>query len=129
MRERFDIVLFLGVFYHLRHPLLGLDLAAAACADTLLVQSLAKDGVAGPVDGEGDPGFLGLDRLREDSWPSMSFVEHELAGDPTNWWVPNPSALHAMVRSTGYDVAAMAGDIMICRRGARGADTSCVSII
>jgi tRNA (mo5U34)-methyltransferase len=121
--ERFDIVLFLGVFYHLRHPLLGLDLAAAACSDMLLVQSLAKAGASGSAGGEGDPGFLGRDRLRDDGWPSMSFVEHELAGDPTNWWVPNPSGLHAMVRSAGYDVTGHAADILVCRRGS-GADAA-----
>jgi tRNA (mo5U34)-methyltransferase len=129
--ERFDIVLFLGVFYHLRHPLLGLDLAAAACTDTLLVQSLAKQGVTGPTGGESDPGFLGRDRLREDGWPSMSFVEHELAGDPTNWWVPNPSGLRAMVRSAGYEVEQTAADILICRRGpgAAAAAARCRQVI
>ncbi|WP_051938913.1 methyltransferase domain-containing protein [Luteibacter sp. 9135] len=116
--SRYDIVLFLGVLYHLRYPLLGLDLAASVCRDTLVFQSLATGGPVGPADGEGDPGYLGRERLREDGWPRMAFIEHELAGDPTNWWVPNPAALHAMVRSTGYSVTAMADDILICRRGA-----------
>src|SRR3982750_3573348 len=35
--ERFDIVLFMGVFYHLRHPLLALDLIHEHVAKDLLV--------------------------------------------------------------------------------------------
>jgi tRNA (mo5U34)-methyltransferase len=116
-KERFDIVLFLGVFYHLRYPLLGLDLAASMSRDLLLFQSLATEGSDGAEGGEADPGYLGRNRLREDDWPSLAFIEHELAGDPTNWWVPNPAGMRAMVRSAGYSVSGMADDIFICRRG------------
>lgn len=112
---RYDIVLFLGVFYHLRYPLLGLDLAASLSTDLLLFQSLATGGSTDDPD-TSDPGYLGRDRLREDAWPKLSFIEHELAGDPTNWWVPNPSAMRAMVRSAGYEVSAMADDVHVCRR-------------
>jgi len=114
--ERYDIVLFLGVLYHLRYPLLGLDLAASRCAGTLCVQSLATGSAAPGEMDTSDPGYLGRDRLREDAWPKLAFVEGELAGDPTNWWVPNPQALRAMLRSTGFTVSAMAGDIHICDR-------------
>jgi tRNA (mo5U34)-methyltransferase len=116
-KERFDIVLFLGVFYHLRYPLLGLDLAASMSRDLLLFQSLATGGDEGPIEGEPDPGYVGRDRLRDDGWPRLAFVEHELAGDPSNWWVPNPAAMHGMLRSTGYAVSARADDVLICRRG------------
>jgi tRNA (mo5U34)-methyltransferase len=115
--DRFDIVLFLGVFYHLRYPLLGLDLAASVCDGLLLFQSLATGGGEDDMD-TSDPGYLGRDRLREDAWPKLAFIEHELAGDPTNWWVPNPPAIRAMARSAGFTVDAMADDIHICRRTA-----------
>jgi tRNA (mo5U34)-methyltransferase len=114
--ERFDIVLFLGVFYHLRYPLLGLDLAASVSTDLLLFQSLATG--PSPEIETIDPGYLGLEHLREDGWPKLAFVEHELAGDPTNWWVPNPPAMRAMVRSAGFGVEAIVDDIHICRRTA-----------
>lgn len=114
--ETFDLVLFLGVFYHLRHPLLGLDLAASVCHDRLLFQSL----MTGEPDGHcatADPGFEARDALRQDSWPSMAFVEDELAGDPTNWWVPNPPAAEAMLRSAGFSVEQrVGGDVFACRR-------------
>lgn len=116
-RHQYDLVLFLGVFYHLRHPLLGLDLAAAASRDRLLFQSLSL-AASGAVDTR-DPGFGELDRLREDGWPRLAFIEGELAGDPTNWWVPNRPAVEAMLRSTGFCIEANPDlDVYACRRTA-----------
>ena len=43
-RERFDLVLFMGVLYHLRYPLLALDILAAACAGMLVFQTLTMPG-------------------------------------------------------------------------------------
>jgi tRNA (mo5U34)-methyltransferase len=44
--ERFDVVLFLGVLYHLRHPLLELDLISQHVVDDLLVvQSMLRGSV------------------------------------------------------------------------------------
>ena len=41
--ERFDIVLFMGVLYHLRYPLLALDLLAEhAAKDLLIFQTLTR---------------------------------------------------------------------------------------
>ena len=35
-------------------------------------------------------------------WPKMAFIENALAGDRTNWWAPNHSAVEALLRSTGF---------------------------
>lgn len=118
--ERYDIVLFLGVFYHLRHPLLGLDIAASKSDGLLLFQSLATSEPVEEID-TSDPGYLGRDRLRDDAWPKLAFIEHELAGDSSNWWVPNPPAMRAMLRSAGFTLSAMADDIHVCTRN-RAAD-------
>jgi tRNA (mo5U34)-methyltransferase len=113
----FDLVLFLGVLYHLRYPMLGLDLAAEKAADMLVLQTLTMPG--GPPDGRTivDLGFEERERLRSPDWPAMAFVENRLAGDPTNWWVPTAGAVEAMVRTTGLTVTARPGhEIWICRR-------------
>ncbi|HET6433091.1 DUF1698 domain-containing protein [Dyella sp.] len=124
-RERFDVVLFLGVFYHLRYPLLGLDLAAGACDDLLLFQSLCMPGPDDALPAPRDVGYLGRDEMQNDHWPKMAFVEGELAGDPTNWWLPNPGALEAMVRSAGFEVVARPEpDTCVCRRNAATATAS-----
>ncbi|HET6632159.1 MAG TPA: TIGR04290 family methyltransferase [Rhodanobacteraceae bacterium] len=123
--ERYDLVLFLGVFYHLRYPLLGLDLAAAASRKLLLVQSLATAAPANEID-TADPGFAGRDALRQDGWPKMAYIEHELAGDPSNWWVPNPPAMEAMLRSAGLRIAARPDeDSWLCERGASADAADC----
>jgi tRNA (mo5U34)-methyltransferase len=111
----FDIVLFLGVLSHLRHPLLGLDLAACKTGRLLALQTLTTPGhraVEPPAD-------LALDeraRLREPGWPSMAFIERSLAGDPTNWWAPNQACVEAMIRSAGLRVVARPGhELWVCR--------------
>jgi tRNA (mo5U34)-methyltransferase len=114
--ERFDLVLFMGVFYHLRHPLLALDIVARHTDDLLLFQSLSLPGDEVAVDTRG----LSIDereRLRAPGWPSMAFVEHELAGDPTNWWLPNRACAEAMLRDVGFEVVARPCDeTYLCRR-------------
>lgn len=42
--EKFDLVWFMGVFYHLRYPLLALDIISRRCADLLLFQTLTMPG-------------------------------------------------------------------------------------
>jgi tRNA (mo5U34)-methyltransferase len=104
--ETFDIVLFLGVLYHLRHPLLALDLLREhVVADLLVVQSMLR----------GDPR---VEHLQPDypfdeqsifdkpGFPKMHFIENKFSGDETNWWIPNAACLEAMLRSSGFDILA-----------------------
>jgi tRNA (mo5U34)-methyltransferase len=80
----FDVVLFLGVLYHLRHPLLALERVASVTRGLLVVETV--------VD------LVGLRR------PAMAFYpQRELNNDPTNWWAPNPPGMHAMLSSVGFD--------------------------
>ena len=52
--ERFDLVIFMGVFYHLRHPLLALDLIHEHVAkDRLLFQSMQRGSTSGDAGGKG----------------------------------------------------------------------------
>jgi tRNA (mo5U34)-methyltransferase len=79
----FDVVLFLGVLYHMRHPLLALEKVAAVTQGLLVLET--------KVD------FLHVHR------PAAAFYpEKELNNDPTNWWGPNPAALTAMLRAVGF---------------------------
>lgn len=116
--DAFDLVLFCGVFYHLRHPLLGLDIVAEKTRRLLVFQSLTMPGeeVANPPR---DQPFYEREALRAPGWPRMAFVEHALAGDATNWWVPNHAGIEAMLRSSGMRVIARPGhEIYLCERGA-----------
>lgn len=80
---RFDLVLFSGVFYHLRHPFLTLERIADLATDTLVVET--------HIDAQE------IDR------PAMIFYPTvELNNDPTNWWGPNPACVQAMLLDVGF---------------------------
>ena len=79
----FDVVFFLGVLYHVRHPLLALERVASVTRELLIVETV--------VD------LLGYPR------PAVAFYGGaELNRDPTNWWGPNIAATESMLRSVGF---------------------------
>jgi tRNA (mo5U34)-methyltransferase len=79
----FDLVLFVGVLYHLRHPLLALERVASVTGEQLIFDSHTA--------------------MIEESDPVMRFYPGtELNDDPTNWWGPNPPAVEAMLRDVGF---------------------------
>lgn len=100
--ERFDVVLFMGVLYHLRHPLLALDLVRAHVAKDLLVFQSMIRGSNGRLRVEADYPFEDRDVFDHPSWPKLHFVEHRYAHDETNWWIPNRACVEAMLRSAGF---------------------------
>jgi tRNA (mo5U34)-methyltransferase len=82
---RFDIVLFLGVLYHLRHPLLGLERICQLTREIAAVESYVID-----------------DRL-EPGQPSMEFYEtDDLGGQTDNWYGPTTSCVLSMCRAAGF---------------------------
>ncbi len=115
--ERFDIVLFMGVLYHLRHPLLALDLIHEnAAADLLVFQSMQRGSTeVAPVAPDYD--FAETEPFDRPGWPRLHFVEHRYAHDPTNWWVPNRACAEAMLRSAGFAITEHPEEeVYICRR-------------
>ena len=103
LEERFDVVLFLGVLYHLRHPLLALDIVAERVGGRLVLQTLTMPGEA-PLPPPEDVPNVGRDAFTAPGWPRAAFIERHLAGDPTNWWAPDDACVRAMVRSAGMRV-------------------------
>jgi tRNA (mo5U34)-methyltransferase len=115
--ERFDLVLFMGVLYHLRHPLLALDLLHAnAVKDVLVFQSMLR-GSNGAFRVEEDYPFEEREIFDHPSWPKLHFVEHRYAHDETNWWIPNRACAEAMLRSAGFEPRGIPGtEVYVCRR-------------
>jgi tRNA (mo5U34)-methyltransferase len=114
--ERFDVVIFMGVLYHLRHPLLALDLIHDHVArDLLLFQSMQRgSNEVEPV--KGDYPFSETDLFERPGFPRTYFIEHKYAGDPTNWWVPNRACTEAMLRSAGFEVLEHPEEeVFVCR--------------
>jgi tRNA (mo5U34)-methyltransferase len=84
--ERFDIVLFFGVLYHLKHPLLALERVCQITTDTAYVESFVTD-----------------DGTDLNAPPVMEYYEGtELRGQFDNWSGPNVACLLAMARMAGF---------------------------
>lgn len=115
---KFDIVIFMGVLYHLRHPLLALDLLYEnVVGDMLIFQSMQRgsDHVE-PVNNDYD--FWQTDIFKRLDFPQMYFIEHRYSDDPTNWWIPNRSCIEAMLRSSGFEIVDHPEmEVYICHRG------------
>ncbi len=80
----FDVVLFLGVLYHLPDPWPVLRAAASVCTKLLIVETHAD--------------LLALRR------PAIAYYPgDELDGDPSNWWGPNGALLAGMLGSCGFE--------------------------
>ena len=115
--ERFDVVIFMGVLYHLRHPLLALDLIHEHVAGDMLIFQSMQRGSATVLELEEDYPFEETDIFHESGYPKLHFVEREYAHDWTNWWVPNRAAAEAMLRASGFRIETRAEDeVYICRR-------------
>jgi len=83
----FDFVLFTGVLYYARHPLLALERAASVCTDVLVVET--------------DLDAISVPR------PVMVFYPGaELKQDPSNWWGPNRLCVEALLRDLGFKTIA-----------------------
>jgi tRNA (mo5U34)-methyltransferase len=114
--ERFDLVLFMGVLYHLRHPLLALDLIHEHVAKDLLVFQSMQRGSAEVEPLAEDYPFVDGRIFDRPGYPKLHFIEHRYSGDPTNWWVPNRACVLAMLRSAGFDILQQAEEeVFVCR--------------
>ena len=114
--ERFDVVLFMGVLYHLRHPLLALDLIHEHVAKDLLVYQSLQRGSNTDTSVDQDYDFFEMTHFDAPEYPKLHFIEHRYAGDWTNWWAPNAAASQAMLRSAGFEVLDRPEDeVYICR--------------
>jgi tRNA (mo5U34)-methyltransferase len=99
----FDLVLFLGVLYHLRDPMLALDRIADVSTEKLILETQAIDDAVLVAPGE----FKRLADISPEleSIPLMQFYPGDsLNNDPTNVWAPNQACLRAMLGESGFAV-------------------------
>jgi tRNA (mo5U34)-methyltransferase len=85
-----DVVLFLGVLYHVKDPLEALARAASVSGELLVVETATA-----------------LDIL---PWPVMRYYQGgDLGGDPTSFWAPNRRCLEGMARDLGFSRVEITG--------------------
>lgn len=117
LQERFDVVIFMGVLYHLRHPLLALDLIHEHVAEDLLLFQSMQRGAKEVEPVEENYTFWQTEQFDKPGYPKMHFIEHRYADDPTNWWAPNAAGVEAMLRSSGFEIIQHPEDeVYLCRR-------------
>lgn len=125
--ERFDLVIFMGVLYHLRHPLLALDLIREhairqdGAGGVMLFQTMqrgSEEVAEVPEDhpfhmpGTFDPSPI----FDEPGYPKLHFIERQYSGDWTNWWASNRAASEAMLRSAGFRIESRPeAEVYLCR--------------
>ena len=85
LNQQFDVVLFLGVLYHLRHPLLAIDSLRRLTRGTVYVETAVSGAVSDPPQ-------------------ALFFRWDELNADGSNWFAPTVSCLGEWVTSCGFDV-------------------------
>ncbi len=98
--EKFDYVLFMGLFYHLRYPVYALDMLVKKVRERMIFQSLMR-GAEGGETPRSDYDFWDDAPFVQRGFPCMYFIEQSYAGDPTNWWIPNAGAIQGLLRSAG----------------------------
>jgi len=106
LRQKFDLVLFMGVLYHLRHPLLALDLVHQHVVGHQMVFQCMQRGSNLVTPIEADYGFEEWQIFEEPGYPKLFFIEGRFADDPTNWFIPNRAGVEAMLRAAGFVIEA-----------------------
>lgn len=97
-----DVVLFLGLLYHMKHPMLALERVASVTGGLLILETECDDMLV--------------------PWPSLAFYpDTELAGDATNWFGPNALGVEGMLRAVGFRRITRCGQASLPRRLARAA--------
>ena len=114
--ETFDLVIFMGVLYHLRHPLLALDLIREHVAEDMLLFQSMQRGSPHVLKLDDDYEFAETSIFFETSFPKLHFIERQYSNDWTNWWVPNRACTEAMLRSAGFRIdERIEEEVYLCR--------------
>jgi len=100
--EQFDLVMFAGILYHLKNPLMVLEDMGRHCRDAIIVESevIPEDPRNVLMTRLGPPGNV---KLTATTRGFMKFYERdELNGDSSNWWAPDTECLMGMLRVAGF---------------------------
>ena len=113
----FDYVIFVGVLYHLKHPLYALEKIAKVCTDTMFFQSVVR-GPLGDFTPKDDYPNSEAAIFDLPEFPKLYFIEKSFNGDVSNWWFATQSCLMGMLRTVGFReiIPTSSADTFICRK-------------
>lgn len=113
-KEKYDLVWYMGVFYHLRYPFLSLDIISKITGKLMVFQTMTIP-ESEKYEEKNDLDLFEREIMSRPGWPRMAFIEKSLANDPTNWWAPNHTGVVAMLRASGFRVICRPGhEVYIC---------------
>jgi tRNA (mo5U34)-methyltransferase len=91
MYDEFDVVLFLGVLYHMKHPLMGLEKCYSLTKDLCIIESHVDNNI----------GHQHFEVLKDASY--MRFIpDNSLNNDHSNWWSPSVNCIIDMCKTVGF---------------------------
>jgi tRNA (mo5U34)-methyltransferase len=99
----FDVVLFLGLLYHLPDPIQALKVVRELCRNRLCLETHAIDNGFLLPDGKLVP-LREVSPLLADVPLMQFFPGRSLYNDPTNYWGPNLKCLEEMLRECKFAV-------------------------
>jgi tRNA (mo5U34)-methyltransferase len=90
---KFDVVLFFGALYHMRHPLLVLDKLSAVCTGEIYIESaICNDYSPYKEGGYGNDNNIVME----------FYLGSEYGGVATNWWCPTMLCMVRMIKAAGF---------------------------
>ncbi len=105
--EQFDYVIFLGLFYHLKYPVLVLDRLTEMAKSLLYFQTAVIGTRMNVFEPQNDYSRQEIDeKNKAPDFPKLFFIETKYEKDLTNWWIPNDSALLSLIRNAQLDIIA-----------------------
>lgn len=126
-RRKFDFVLFLGVFYHLRYPLLVVDKIAEMAREKMYFTTVIRGTQPITDDDQNlswekrkltllDDYEIGETKVFDHpDYPKMFFIEENYNHDYSNWWFANESCVYAMLRSAGFrNIIKSGSEVFVC---------------
>jgi len=113
--ERFDYVIFLGLYYHLKYPNIVLDRLAEMTKSKLFFQTVTVP----PVIKEFHPQENYTveeknEKINSLDFPRMMFIETKFNNDLSNWWVANNAAVISLLRNAGLKIINIEKTLYVC---------------
>lgn len=101
--HKFDIVTYWGVYYHLKHPILGFEALADVLADGGRLYFEGEVLLTYSENHRGEPSNLDNQRLAESDVPLTLCYSGKYKGS-SNWFVPNLACLRGWLETAGLEL-------------------------
>jgi tRNA (mo5U34)-methyltransferase len=105
LNETYDYIFFLGVYYHLKNPVLAFEqVSQLLTADgSLVFEGECLQGYCETVDGIPAPSELSR-TIGSSDIPLCAFYANTFVGDDSNWFIPNFACLRSWMEAAGLRI-------------------------